>query len=68
LGGVESVLEGLEEGDTVDALLKGRLEDVRATLEQVLEQVGVDEGESRVALGEGSTDATEEPTQEQQER
>ena len=29
-------MEGLEEGDTVDALLKGRLEDVRAALEQVL--------------------------------
>src|SRR5918993_3471638 len=56
LGGLEGVLEGLEEGDTVDALLKGRLEDVRATLEQVLEQVGVDEGESRVAIGEGPTD------------
>src|SRR5918995_1867912 len=67
LGGVESVLEGLEEGDTVDALLKGRLEDVRATLEQLLEQVGVDEGESRVAIGEGPTDTTGEPTQEEQE-
>ena len=69
LGGVEGVLEGLEEGDTVDALLKGRLEDVRGALEQVLEQVGVDEGESRVAIGEGPSETTtEEPTQEQQER
>jgi len=69
LGGLEGVLEGLEEGDTVDALLKGRLEDVRATLEQVLEQVGVDEGESRVAIGEGPSETTaEEPTQEQEER
>ena len=59
LGALESVLEGLEEGDTVDALLKGRLEDVRATLEQVLEQVGGADGESRLALGESSTDATE---------
>jgi hypothetical protein len=70
LGALESVLEGLEEGDTVDALLKGRLEDIRATLEQVLEQVSVVEGESRRALGEGPTDgptnATEEPTQEEQ--
>jgi hypothetical protein len=65
LGALEGVLEGLEEGDTVDALLKGRLEDVRATLEQVLEQVGVDEGESRLALGEGPTDETDEPTQEE---
>jgi hypothetical protein len=60
LGGVESVLEGLEEGDTVDALLKGRLEDVRAALEQVLEEVGVDEGESRVAIGEGPSETTTE--------
>ena len=66
LGGLEGVLEGLEEGDTVDALLKGRLEDVRAALEQVLEQVGVDEGESRVAIGEGPSDAASEPTQEQE--
>jgi hypothetical protein len=66
LGGLESVLEGLEEGDTVDALLKGRLEDVRATLEQVLEQVGVDEGESRLAIEEGPTDDTGEPTQEEE--
>ena len=66
LGGLESVLEGLEEGDTVDALLKGRLEDVRATLEQVMEQVGVDEGESRVAIEEGPTDDTGESTQEKQ--
>jgi hypothetical protein len=49
-------------------LLRGRLEDVRATLEQVLEQVGVDEGESRVAIGEGPSETTTgEPTQEQQE-
>ena len=65
LGGLESVLEGLEEGDTVDALLKGRLEDVRNTLEQLLEQVGVDEGESRIAIGEGPTDTTGEATQEE---
>jgi len=68
LGGLEGVLEGLEEGDTVDALLKGRLEDVRATLEQVLEQVGVDEGESRLPIGEGPTEETGEPTQEEEER
>ncbi len=67
LGAPESVLEGLEEGDTVDALLKGRLEDVRTTLGQVLEQVGDIEGESRVALGEGSTDATEGSTQEEEQ-
>src|SRR5215203_2926285 len=68
-GRLGDALEGLEEGDTVDALLKGRLEDVRATLEQVLEQVGVDEGERRVAIGEGPSETTaEEPTQEQEER
>jgi hypothetical protein len=39
---------------------------VRATLEQVLEQVGVDEGESRVAIGESPTDAASEPTQEEE--
>jgi hypothetical protein len=33
-------LEGLEEGDTVDALLKGRLEDVRNTLQDILESHG----------------------------
>lgn len=65
LGVLEGALEGLEEGDTVDALLKGRLEDVRNTLEQLLEQVGVDEGESRVAIGEGPTDSTGEATQEE---
>jgi hypothetical protein len=69
LGALEGVLDGLEEGDTVDALLKGRLEDVRAALEQVLEEIGVDEGESRVAIGEGPSETTtEEPPQEQQER
>jgi hypothetical protein len=66
LGALEGVLEGLEEGDTVDALLKGRLEDVRAALEQVLEQVGVDEGESRVAIGEGPSDDTGESAQDQE--
>jgi hypothetical protein len=65
LGALTGILEGLEEGDTVDALLKGRLEDVRATLEQILEQVGVDEGESRLPIGEGPTDTAGEPTQEE---
>ena len=40
LGTLEGVLEGLEVGDTVDELLKGRLEDVRDTLQDVLNQVG----------------------------
>jgi hypothetical protein len=47
----------------VDALLKGRLVDVRATLEQLLEQVGVDEGDRRLATGEDPTDETDERTQ-----
>jgi hypothetical protein len=40
LGTLEGALEGLEVGDTVDELLKGRLEDVRDTLQEVLSQVG----------------------------
>ena len=66
LGALENVLEGLEEGDTVDALLKGRLEDARAALEQVLEQVGGLEGQSRAPLAEGPTDATGESTPEEE--
>ena len=65
LGALENVLEGLEEGDTVDALLKGRLEDTHAILEQLVEQVGV-EGTTPGALGERPTNATEESTQEEQ--
>jgi hypothetical protein len=33
-------LEGLEVGDTVDEALRGRLEEVRAALEEVLEGQG----------------------------
>jgi hypothetical protein len=40
LGSLESVLEELEVGGTVDELLKGRLEEVRDTLQEVLDQVG----------------------------
>ena len=40
LGTLENVLGGLEVGDTVDELLKGRLEDARDTLQDVLEQAG----------------------------
>src|SRR5918994_4249428 len=39
------ILEGLEVGDTVDEALRGRLEEVRGTLEEILD---------RPALGEGS--------------
>ena len=40
LGAVENVLEDLDVGATVDELLKGRLEEVRDTLQDVLNQVG----------------------------
>jgi hypothetical protein len=40
LGTLEGALEGLEVGGTVDELLKGRLEDVRDTLQEVLSEVG----------------------------
>src|SRR5215217_6134590 len=40
LGTLENVLGSLEVGDTVDELLKGRLEDARDTLQEVLEQAG----------------------------
>ena len=40
LGTLEDALEGLEVGGTVDELLKGRLEAVRATLQEVLSQAG----------------------------
>ena len=62
LGTLEGALEDLEVGDTVDELLKGRLEDVRDTLQEVLSQAGeqVEEGVSRQGLPEGST--AEEPS------
>jgi hypothetical protein len=65
LGTLESVLGGLEEGDPVDELLKGRLEDVRDTLQEILSQVGEqaqEEGLPRQALPEGaSSSAGESP-------
>jgi hypothetical protein len=60
LGTVENVLGGLEGNGTVDELLKGRLEDVRDTLQEVLSEVGEQaggEGISRQALPEGPTPA-----------
>jgi hypothetical protein len=56
LGTVENVLGGLEDNGTVDELLKGRLEDVRDALQEVLSQVGEQagaEGIGRQALPEG---------------
>jgi hypothetical protein len=56
LGTLEDALEGLEVGGTVDELLKGRLEDVRDTLQEVLSQAGEqaqEEGATGRALPEG---------------
>src|SRR5919112_3210167 len=71
LGTVENALGGLEGNGTVDELLKGRLEDVRDTLQEVLSQVGEQaegEGVVRQALPEGSTPAggsSEDPPREE---
>jgi hypothetical protein len=40
LGALENVLEDLEVGGTVDELLRGRLENVRDDLQEILDQVG----------------------------
>ena len=49
---LNEVLEGLEVGDTVDEALRGRLEEIGAKLEEILErQEG--EGRTRGALNEG---------------
>jgi exonuclease VII small subunit len=52
---LDSALEGLEVGDTVDEALRGRLEEVRTSLEDVLERADREaEGVTRRgALGEG---------------
>ena len=54
LATLDSALEGLEVGDTVDEALRGRLQTVRDTLEDVLERSerGV-EGVAQTTLGEG---------------
>ena len=66
LGGV---LEGLEVGDTVDEVLKERLEEVRATLEEILERSerGV-EGAAQRVLGEGPASDTAPSAQEEQQQ
>jgi len=72
LGTLETLLGSLEVGDTVDELLKGRLEDVRDTLQEVLDQAGEAEGEppTRQVLSEGPSSAGEpsggSPTQEEE--
>ena len=54
LATLDSALEGLEVGDTVDEELRGRLQEVRDALEDVLERTEREvEGASQAALGEG---------------
>ena len=54
LGALESVLGELEVGGTVDELLKGRLEDVRDSLQEILDQVG---NRAQEAAGGGASQA-----------
>src|SRR5215207_620511 len=54
LGTLDSALEGLEVGDTVDEALLERLGEVRSALEDVLERTeGAVEDATQTALGEG---------------
>jgi hypothetical protein len=54
LGTLDSALEGLEVGDTVDEALLGNLGEVKTALEDVLERTeGAVEGATQEALGEG---------------
>ena len=53
LGTLENVLGSLEVGDTVDDLLKGRLEDARDTLKELLDQAGTQAQEGGAFGGSG---------------
>jgi exonuclease VII small subunit len=54
LATLDSALEGLEVGDTVDEVLRSRLQEVRDALEDVLERSEREvEGAAQTALGEG---------------
>src|SRR5215207_1092052 len=65
LGVLNEVLEGLEVGDTVDEALRGRLEEVRSALEEILERTEREvEGAADRALDEGSADETSSSAQE----
>jgi hypothetical protein len=65
---LNEVLEGLEVGDTVDEALVGRLEEVRSTLEEVLERSGSGvEGAARRGLGEGPASDTPPSAQDEQQ-
>jgi hypothetical protein len=59
LATLDSALEGLEVGDTVDEVLRGRLQEVRNTLDDILERSerGV-EGAAQRALGEDTAEDT----------
>src|ERR687897_1085442 len=63
LGTLDSALEGLEVGETVDEALLGTLGEVRSALEDVLERCGrAVEGATQTELGEGQGgDATTTP-------
>jgi hypothetical protein len=58
LGTLDSALEGLQVGDTVDEALLGSLGEVRSALEDVLERTDRAVEETRTALGEGQGDDT----------
>src|SRR5215210_1683225 len=58
LGTLDSALEGLEVGDTVDEALLGSLGEVRSALEEVLERSDRAVGTAQEALGEGQGDET----------
>ena len=53
LGTLENVLGSLEVGETVDELLKGRLEDARDTLQDVLDRAGTQAQEGGAVGGSG---------------
>ena len=59
LATLDSALEGLEVGDTVDEVLRGRLQEVRDSLDDILERSerGV-EGAAQRALGEDTAEDT----------
>lgn len=62
LGTLDSALEGLEVGDTVDEVLRGRLQEVRDALQDVLERTEREvEGAAQEALGEGQDETTASP-------
>ena len=67
LATLDSALEGLEVGDTVDEVLRGRLQEVRDTLEDILERSerGV-EGAAQRVLGESPASDTVPSAQEEQ--